>query len=260
MFEWLAKEIASIKTKRFHVIGRGLDAEDRKKLENVCPDFPPSYLAFLRKFGEARLYRSGGGYDVIVKGLPEKIVNVTHGVMYFIGWHDDEKAFFFADRLVAGEESPVYQLGEAGFHMAAGSFAEWLQAACHAARMRYNEDEWRAILKGPPPWTRQERAILERRRGFECALVGVSVSGGLLFKVTNHSQGTLPFLSIGLRSKQGTLEGGAWLPTGHLRPGETAIIEKQCYQGLIPPDDLELVPLPDPEPEDRARYWEFRGL
>jgi hypothetical protein len=43
-------------------------------------------------------------------------------------------------------------------------------------------------------------------------------------------------------------------------PGETRVVEKDCYKDLVDPKDVEVFEQPDPEPEDRDRYWEFRAL
>ena len=71
---------------------------------------------------------------------------------------------------------------------------------------------------------------------------------------------TLPYLSIGVHGTQGRVQGGIWLPVSHIPPGTTAIIEKGCYKDFLPPQDVETFELPDPGPEDRKVYWEFRPL
>jgi hypothetical protein len=38
------------------------------------------------------------------------------------------------------------------------------------------------------------------------------------------------------------------------------VVAKDTYRGLLDPGDVEAYPLPDPEPEERARYWEFREV
>jgi hypothetical protein len=81
-----------------------------------------------------------------------------------------------------------------------------------------------------------------------------------MYEVTNGADRHLPFLSIGIRAKHGKLEGGVWLPIGHIAPGRTAVVAKDTYRGLLNPTDVEAFPLPDPEPEERARYWEFRDV
>jgi hypothetical protein len=45
---------------------------------------------------------------------------------------------------------------------------------------------------------------------------------------------------------------------GHIRPGGTAVVAKETYKDLIAPEEVEAYALPDPEPEERDRYWEFR--
>ena len=78
------------------------------------------------------------------------------------------------------------------------------------------------------------------------------------FEVTNGSHVRLPYLSIGIRSKDGRLIGGVWLPVSSIAPGETAIVEKDVYRDLVEPSAVEAYAKPDPDPEDRERYWEFR--
>jgi hypothetical protein len=73
----------------------------------------------------------------------------------------------------------------------------------------------------------------------------------------------LPYLSIGVCGKMrppntGPLKGGAYLPVASIRPGETKVVEKGCYKEFIAPQDVEVFALPDPGPEDREQYWEFR--
>ena len=50
------------------------------------------------------------------------------------------------------------------------------------------------------------------------------------------------------------------MPVGHISPGQTAVVAKDTYRDLLDPSDVEAYPLPDPEPEERARYWEFREV
>lgn len=58
----------------------------------------------------------------------------------------------------------------------------------------------------------------------------------------------------------GTLDGAAYLPISYICPNETKIIEKACYKEFIAPEDTEAFNLPEPGPEDRAQYWEFKAL
>jgi hypothetical protein len=75
----------------------------------------------------------------------------------------------------------------------------------------------------------------------------------------------LPYLSLGIRGqlrppKTEPLHGGVWLPVSSISPGETRVVVKDCYKDLVDPREVEVFDQPDPEPEDRERYWEFREL
>lgn len=45
---------------------------------------------------------------------------------------------------------------------------------------------------------------------------------------------------------------------GLIGPGETRVVEPGCYKEFVAPEDTEVFDLPDPGPEDREQYWEFR--
>ena len=72
---------------------------------------------------------------------------------------------------------------------------------------------------------------------------------------TNFSNRRLPFLSIGVRGPN--LIGGIWLPVSKIAPGETRVVEHDGYK-CTAPENQEAFALPDPWPEDRERYWEFK--
>jgi hypothetical protein len=134
-----------------------------------------------------------------------------------------------------------------------------IEARAARARRQYKRKEWAEVLRGPPPFTAEELGVVRARRRFSWRVVGVTRDGEIKYEVSNGSDRRLPFLSIGIRGKTGTLEGGVWLPVGHIAPGHTATVVKETYRDLIDPSDVEAYPLPDPEPEERSRYWEFRG-
>ena len=90
--------------------------------------------------------------------------------------------------------------------------------------------------------------------------MGIANSGDLQFEVHNGSDRVLPFLSIGVRGRHGEINGGAWLPVSSVLPGQTRVIERDCYKKWLRPENVEVFDLPDPEPEDRDRYWEFKAL
>ncbi len=161
--------------------------------------------------------------------------------------------------MLPGAESVIYEWRyRQGILRAANGFEDWLKSICASARKRYRKAQWQWIVDGPPPFSPHEIRIREARRLFRWTIVGVSESGDLRFEVTNGSEMSLPFLSIGIRGKDGFLQGGAYLPVTDILPGQTKSIDFDCYKKQISPDRVEAFGLPDPEPEDREVYWEFR--
>jgi hypothetical protein len=262
MFDWLDEELAAIQTKRFHVVdGPASDAFREAVLTSPLPA-PPSYVEFVLRFGNAKLYRMTGLdlYWLRVFAAPHNAESRAGEPLLYIGGYDESYAYFREETLDAGREAPVFESTDGGVRKAANSFAEWLSARATRARSRYKRKEWADVLRGPPPFTVEELAVVLARRRFTWSVVGLAPSGELLYEITNGSDRRLPFLSIGIRGKAGHLQGGVWLPVGHIAPGQTAVVAKDTYLGLLDPCDVEAYPLPDPEPEERARYWEFRSI
>lgn len=260
MFEWLEQELVAIRTKRFHVIdGPASDDFRAAVLESPLPA-PPSYVAFVLRFGNAKLYRMTGLdlYWMRVFASPQEVESRAGKPLLYIGGYDERCAYLKEETLRRGAEAPIFESTETGIRRAANSFEEWLTARAACARRRYKRREWAEVLRGPPAFTAEELAVVEARRQFTWRVVGVTPSGEVMYEVTNGSDRHLPFLSIGIRGKVGNLQGGVWLPVGHIAPGQTAVVAKDTYRGLLDPTDVEAYPLPDPEPEGRARYWEFR--
>jgi len=106
----------------------------------------------------------------------------------------------------------------------------------------------------------EELAIVAARQQFTWRVIGITPNDELMYEVHNGSDRRLPFLSIGIRATTATLQGGVWLPVNDIAPGQTAVIVKETYRDLIDPGEVEAYALPDPEPEERARYWEFRSV
>jgi len=262
MFEWLDQELAEIRTKRFHVVdGPATDGLRQAVLESPLPA-PPSYVEFVLRFGNAKLYRmtSLDLYWLRVYAAPHDAESRAGEPLLYIGGYDESCAYLREETLQPGSEAPIYESTEAGVRKAADTFEEWLNARAARARRRYKRREWAEVLRGPPPFTIEEQAVVRARCQFTWRLVGVAPGGEVLYEVTNGSDRCLPFLSIGIRGRVGNLEGGVWLPVGHITPGQTAVVAKETYRDLLDPNDVEAYQLPDPEPEDRARYWEFRSV
>jgi hypothetical protein len=75
----------------------------------------------------------------------------------------------------------------------------------------------------------------------------------------------LPYLTVGVRGKlrppkEGPLTGGVYLPVDSIYPEQTGRVAFDCYKKYVDPKDVEVFDEPDPGPEDRERYWEFRAL
>jgi len=261
MFDWLEDEMARIKTNKFHLLDGPLSAEQRELVEQAELPVPPSYKIFVIRFGNAKFYRQGGVYLVQVFAVPADAESDDGEALLHFGRTDMALAYFKASLLVPGEESPVFEWRhEQGLQQTASGFEEWLKSKCEASRKLFKKKQWQQIEKGPPPFTEQEQGIVEARRKYRWRVVGIAANGDIQFEIHNGSDMVLPFLSIGIRGKNGEIEGGAWLPISSIPPGETRIVEKGCYQKWLSPENVIAFEKPDPEPEDRDRYWEFKAM
>ena len=262
MFEWFQDEVARVTTPKFHLVDGPVSDEFRQMIESSTIGLPPSYMCFVIQFGNAKLYRQGGVYLVQVYAGPREEESEKGEALIHFGRTDYGLAYFKESLLVKGEESPVFEWAgpDAGMRRAAGGFEEWLTKKCNAARRQFTKKAWAGILKGPKPFTEQEKAVVEARRRFRWRVIGIAKNGDYQFEVHNGSTMLLPYLSIGVRTRDGEPFGGVWLPVGHIGPGDTAIVEKDCYKEAFDPHDVEVFEEPDPGPEDRAEYWEFKAL
>jgi hypothetical protein len=260
MFDWLELELSTIKTRRFHVVDGVADPALRAAVEESEAPVPVSYKDFVLRFGNAKLYKKHGYYIVGVLAGPVEEQSRDGESLYRIGHYQSSNAYFKASLLRGEEEAPVFEGQDGRLIEVADSFEAWLAKRHKAARGKYNKRQWAEIVAGPPPFTPEEHRIVEARRRFTCGAVGVTPEGKFLFEVHNGSGMTLPFLSIGVRWKDNSLQGGIWLPVSHVRPGQTAIVEHEGYKGMADPSGVEVFVLPDPEPEDRERFWEFKAL
>lgn len=261
MFEWLDEELAEIKTPKFHLIDGPAPADLRQAIETCEIALPRSYKEFVLRYGTAKLYREGSYYKVTVYAGPREAETKEGDQLVNFGRTDHSLAYFKAALLVEGQESPVFEWAEPdGLRKTAKGFEAWISQKCKSARRQYDRRTWDSILKGPKPFTQEEQDIVNARKQYRWRVIGVAENGNLLFEVHNGSSMTLPYLSIGVRDKHGGLEGGVWLPVSHVGPLQTAIVEKDCYKAYLDPRNAETFAEPDPEPEDRDRYWEFKPI
>jgi hypothetical protein len=263
MFESLSREMKEIRTRKFHLVDGALPADKRMLVEQSDLPVPPSYKSFVIQFGGTRLYRKLGNYLIEVFPVPRDAESEKGEKLLQFGRVDLSRAFFKEALLVPNQESPVFEWRhDQGLVKTADGFEEWLRVSCEMAKTRFKKDEWKVIERGPLPFNEREKQIVEARRLFQWSVVGISEEGSIQFKVFNGSRISLPYLSIGIRGRlrdnSDFLEGGIWLPVGDIRPGETKIVAKDCYKRFVAPELIEALEQPDPEPEDRDRYWEFK--
>lgn len=261
MYEWLKQEMAEIRWRRFFLVDGSAPEEFRRRVEQLDPLLPPSYKEFIFEFGQAKLYRELDGYKIGIDCPPREVrLRETLEASLVIGFSPCGTAYFKIAEFKRGEESPVYEGKTRRVVRVADSFEQWLKSRCHRARISYTKREWDQYLKGPSPFTDRERSIVEARRKFRWKVVGISDKGDLRFEVHNGSDMVLPRLSVGVHDLDNTLVGGVKLDVSKIKPGETAVVEEDCYKALVPPEKIEAFAEPDPEPEDRDRYPEFGKL
>lgn len=115
--------------------------------------------------------------------------------------------------------------------------------------------------KPPKPFSKMELGIIEARKLFHWRHIGFTENGNSLFEVSNGSAMTLSYFSIGVQGKGGTkLIGGVWLNVSAIAPGQTGEVEHQCYKEMLNPEEHEFFSSPEPTPETRDKFWEFKKL
>lgn len=255
-YDWLADEIASVRTRNYFVIHqRVLEGADSPLAAN---DLPMDYRAFIARFGQSMLYRQRIGYGIgVLAALPQ--VRPIEGEKFIrFGHYLERNAYFSLRALRETGASVVYEDEGAGLARVKSSFSEWLRARSREIRERLGT-RWAEVLAGPAPFSELELEIVAVRRMFRWNWVGTDADGNELIEVFNGSSRTLPFLSIDVRSRKGDFEGRVFVPVSGLLPGETRVFARDCYKKLLPHDLLELVDPAEPTPEEREHLWEFRA-
>lgn len=259
MFEWLEEELSAIATPRFHIVDGPADTTLREAVMGSSLPLPNAYREFVLKFGNAKLYRDGrhDSYRVGVFAGPREAVLDNGARIYHLGFHDGASVYLKSP--LDSADGPVYEFESGAEAEVAKGFEEWLSASCGAARSGYGKGKWAEILRGPKPFTAEEMEIIEARRSMVWRVLGIHGDGDRMFEVTNTGRRVLEMLTLGVRSKDGRLNGAIGLSLGNIDPGQTALIHANCYKDLYPAHELEVFALPDPNPEDREYYWEFRS-
>ena len=259
MYEWLEEEIASIRTAGFHDVDGPADEGLADAIMSSGIPVPVSYVDFVLKFGNAKLYRDlkGNAYAIGIFAAPRRSTLPNGTVIYFIGHHDDAKVYVKED--VTLSAFPIYEVQGASETWVANDFETWLRRSCEEARRNFTEEEWNEIKLGPRPFSTSEEEVVKARRNMKWKVLGIDADGRHIIEITNTGSMQLPMLKIGARSRDGSLNGGVILKTDGLGAGETRVLRIACYRGLVPPEEIDLFSLPDPRPEDRSRYPEFRN-
>lgn len=257
MFEWLEQEVSVIKTPRFHVVDGPAGAKLREAVTQPGLPLPPSYREFVLKFGNAKLYHRGesDSYRIGVFAGP-RAATLHDGVrICHLGFHDGASVYVKPGS--GSTELPVFEFQSGPEEEVADSFEEWLRESCAYARNAYGEEKWAEIVRGPEPFTVEERDVIEARRAIRWRVLGFDADENHILEVTNASGRVLPVLTLGVRSQDRRLNGAVLLKIGHIGPGQTAILHVDCYKSLLPSREIEIFAMPDPRPEERERYAEL---
>jgi len=256
VFEWLIRELASIRTPRFHIVDGLADSRLREAVANSSLPLPSDYREFVLAFGNTRLFRNGRcGWTIGVFAGPRIAERKGGALEYVVGHHDDMTVYYRSS--VRHDGLRLYEAVGPSRPIRPGEFEDWLAASYDEARRATPPEKWAEIVRGPSPFSREEKRIVEQRKRFKWRVLEIDPSGDHVIEVSNGGNRTLPVLSIGVRSVDGRLNGGIRLNVAHVLPGETAVLRANCYKQLRPPGELKLFSLPDPQPEERDYYPEF---
>lgn len=254
-YGWLKTECAGIRATHFHVFSREPAPID------VTPKEGP-LREFLELFGNARLYRSGGGHRVGVHWprAPDPRLRDSDRSLMQCGWARG------ATLLVSGIDASDPATPRLWRHddfpprfvPVDGTFDDWLRRACTSARRLYTMHEWREQAADPTPFDERELAIVAARSRFLWSARVLRRHDDqhlvVAFEVRNTSDLVLAHLTVWWRSP--SMSAGVWLDVSGLLPGERTTIEQAVW---FPKscDGIEFFAADDPLPETRDRYWEF---
>lgn len=253
MFEWLEREIDQIKTPKFHIVNSACSLKLDRAIGEIS--LPFSYKEFVLKFGDAKLYRnSWDGYSIRVFSMPEEMTLNNGERVFCIGFHDSASVYIKRD--MNASLMPIFEF-ESAEEKVADDFEVWLRESCDISRSRYKKN-WNSILLGPKPFTWEEQKIVETRRNIKWRILGIDDQKNHIFEVKNLGDRYLPYLTVGLRSKDRQLNGAVRLDVYNIGPGQTGILYVDCYKNLVSPGEIQAFELPDPRPEDRDFYYEFK--
>lgn len=260
--EWFRQELAAIKSRRFHIFDRLTAADLEYRHRNSKVRLRGTFANFLREFGWARLYTDHGDAPLvsIYPLRSRRRFVLADGEVYIgFGYRDEQSVFFRESSILTAGESPVFAETAGHVEIVNRTFADWLRESCDWARSTFNAAQWNRILNGPKPFSAREQKIVAARAQFKWRQVGFARNGDAIFEVSNDSDLTLPYLSIGVRGKRGSkLVGAVWLDVSMIKPGSKRRVQQDCYKDQLRPSELELFDLGEPIPEKKQSYWEFK--
>ena len=260
VYEWLENEVSNIKMKTIHCLGSCLEDDELSVLLKNYPYLPSSYVEFVSKFGSAKLYKMKSYYKIGVLCPPKKITFPDGEKLLMIGHFDDSRVFFKSAYMSSNSESAIFEDDEEyNLEKIADSFDEWIIKRCEDAEKFYIELEEERIKNNSESFNDKEFEIIEARKKIKWQKIGFSPDGDVRILVRNESNLTLPFLTIGFRGKNPAIEGRIWLPISHVMPGQEDIVEHSGYKKHVSGEEnRDFYHLPDPTPEEKDRFWEFR--
>jgi hypothetical protein len=138
-------------------------------------------------------------------------------------------------------------------------FSQWIMDHAKKARKTYTRKEWQEIVRGPTPFSPEEEHLLRARKKFKWKTRGVTEDGELMIEVSNESDMVLPFLTFDVVFPGRNIVGGEYLNVSGIKPGETSVLTRMSYCRLSDLNQIEIDLAPEPWPEDRDCYWEFKN-
>ena len=175
-----------------------------------------------------------------------------------IGHFLSNKAYFKSSLISPDKDSPVFEETNNRLLKIADNFEDWFTKRSAKARAFYTKREWKQILKGPKPFSNHEELLCSARKKYKWQFIEFDDEGNAKISVKNDSDLVLPFLTVGVRTKDNSYSGRIWLNVAGIEPGENKIISHPCYREQFARDNIELYAMDDPIPEEREIYWEFR--
>lgn len=258
-YEWLVREVEQVRWKKFFLFNPDVAPEPLAAVEERFGPLPNDYTDFVKEFGEARLFRhlQRGSYQLAVFSRPRIHEGRSGELLLEIGFFLNGGYAHFRKPVRSGEaETGVFEGAGVQVRKVAESFEEWLKKRFERAKKLYKKSEWKRILEGAPPFSADELGVVEAMKRFSFERVGTANNGNMQIRVRNDSKLHLPYLTVGAKAS-GRLDGAVYLDVSDIGPGESKIIEHDCYKSLVEAGKIELFRKPPPEPEEREMFYEF---